>query len=107
MDVAIYEIRVAGHLDNQWSAWFDGLSVAQQPDGTTTIAGVILNQAALHMVLAKVRDLQLDLLEVRLLAQYTFTDPGNSQVDTSSPAPERKDLPNDLSLEAYTHCLIQ
>ena len=61
-----YEILVRGVLDARWSAWFDGLQVSGDPDaGTTTIAGPVVDQAALHGLLAKVRDLGLPLLEVR------------------------------------------
>jgi hypothetical protein len=60
-----YEIRVNGVLDCGWSAWFDGLRVAGDERGQTTIAGAVADQAALHGLLAKVRDLGLELLEVR------------------------------------------
>jgi hypothetical protein len=61
-----YEILVQGVLDGRWSAWFDGLQVSGDADaGTTTIAGPVADQAALHGLLAKVRDLGLPLLEVR------------------------------------------
>jgi hypothetical protein len=60
-----YEIRVNGVLDSGWSAWFDGLQVTSDDRGHTTIAGSITDQAALHGLLAKVRDLGLELLEVR------------------------------------------
>ena len=60
-----YEIRVAGELDARWSAWFDGLEVTSDESGETTIAGPVVDQAALHSLLAKVRDLGLKLLSVR------------------------------------------
>jgi hypothetical protein len=60
-----YEIRVNGVLDSGWSAWFDGLQVTSDERGHTTIAGQVTDQAALHGLLAKVRDLGLELLEVR------------------------------------------
>jgi hypothetical protein len=60
-----YEIRVRGVLDGGWSAWFDGLQVTSNARGQTTIAGPVTDQAALHGLLAKVRDLGLELLEVR------------------------------------------
>jgi hypothetical protein len=61
-----YEILVKGVLDVHWSTWFDGLHVSSDADaGTTTIAGPVADQAALHGLLAKVRDLGLPLLEVR------------------------------------------
>jgi hypothetical protein len=60
-----YEIRVNGVLDSGWSAWFDGLQVISDQHGQTIIAGPIADQAALHGLLAKIRDLGLELLEVR------------------------------------------
>jgi hypothetical protein len=60
-----YEIRVNGVLDTGWSAWFDGLEVTSDDRGETVIAGPVADQAALHGLLAKVRDLGLELLEVR------------------------------------------
>jgi hypothetical protein len=60
-----YEIRVNGVLGSGWSAWFDGLHVTSDEAGQTTIAGPVADQSALHGLLAKVRDLGLELLEVR------------------------------------------
>ena len=60
-----YEIRIRGVLDSGWSAWFDGLRVTSDQHGQTTIAGPVVDQAALHGLLVKVRDLGLELLEVR------------------------------------------
>jgi hypothetical protein len=59
-----YEIRVNGVLGSGWSAWFDGLQVTSDEHGQTTIAGPIADQAALHGLLTKIRDLGLELLEV-------------------------------------------
>ena len=59
-----YDIRVKGHLDGRWAAWFDGLSLTTQNDGTTTIAGPVVDQAALHGVLQKLRDLGVPLVSV-------------------------------------------
>jgi hypothetical protein len=60
-----YQIRVNGVLDSSWSAWFDGLQITSDDRGETAIAGPIVDQAALHGLLAKIRDLGLELLEVR------------------------------------------
>jgi hypothetical protein len=60
-----YEIRVRGVLDSGWSAWFEGLQVTSDQHGQTTIAGPVADQAALHGLLTKIRDLGLELLEVR------------------------------------------
>ena len=59
-----YEIRLTGRLDPHWAAWFDGLTVSQENDGTTVIGGAIADQAALHGVLQRVRDLGLPLVSV-------------------------------------------
>ena len=59
-----YEIRLTGHLHERWAAWFDGLTVAHQDDGTTVISGALADQAALHGVLQRVRDLGLPLISV-------------------------------------------
>ena len=59
-----YEIRLTGRLDAHWAAWFDGLTVSPDGDGTTVIRGPIADQAALHGVLQRVRDLGLPLLSV-------------------------------------------
>jgi hypothetical protein len=61
-----YEIRVRGVLDSRWSDWFDGLELtSDQAGGETRIAGPVADQAALHGLLAKIRDLGLPLLSVR------------------------------------------
>ena len=60
-----YEITVEGILDPRWSAWFDGLQLTSDATGRTTIAGPVADQAALHGLLAKIRDLGLTLLAVR------------------------------------------
>jgi len=59
-----YEIRVDGALDDHWSAWFEGLELRSQPGGVTVIAGEVADQAMLHGLLAKVRDLGLPLISV-------------------------------------------
>ena len=64
-----YEIRIQGHLDNRWSAWLDGLDLFRTDDGTTVLRGSVRDQAALHGLLHKLRDIGLPLLSV------TRTDP--------------------------------
>lgn len=59
-----YEIRLKGHLDARWAAWFDGLSLSHETDGTTILQGPVIDQAALHGVLRKVRDIGLPLISV-------------------------------------------
>ena len=59
-----YQIRVQGHLDRGWSEWFAGLTITHETGGDTTLEGELVDQAALHGVLVKVRDLGLRLLAV-------------------------------------------
>ena len=59
-----YEIRVTGHLGSRWAAWFDGLSLTNEDDGTTVISGSVVDQAALHGLLQKLRDIAVPLLSV-------------------------------------------
>jgi hypothetical protein len=66
-DAGRYEIRLKGHLDARWAAWFDGLALTNETDGTTTIRGPVVDQAALHGLLQKIRDLGLPLVSVTRL----------------------------------------
>lgn len=63
-EAARYEIRLKGHLDARWAAWFDGLRLGLERDGTTVIDGRVADQAALHGLLQKVRDIGLPLISV-------------------------------------------
>jgi len=60
-----YEIRIKGQIDKRWAAWFDGLTVTNTEEGETVLAGPVIDQTALHGLLAQVRDLNLPLLSVR------------------------------------------
>lgn len=64
---ARYEIHLDGHLDQRWSTWFDGLAVIHEADGTTTLRGAVTDQAELHGLLAKVRDLGTTLISVKTI----------------------------------------
>jgi len=63
-----YEIHVRGRLGPEWSAWFNGLTISYEPHGETVLAGPVPDQAALHGILIKIRDLGLPLLSVRRVA---------------------------------------
>ena len=60
----VYEIRIKGHLSRQWTEWFDGLTITLEEDGNTLLTGTEIDQAALHGILKKVRDLGMPLLSV-------------------------------------------
>lgn len=61
---ACYEIRFKGHLDDRWSEWFEGLTITLEDNGDTLLTGPVIDQAALHGLLKKVRDLGLPLVSV-------------------------------------------
>ena len=84
-----YEIRLAGHLDAHWTAWFDGLTVSYKNDGTTVISGQIVDQAALHGLLQKVRDLGLPLVSV---GKVDSDQPSVTTLDALSARPTTKEL---------------
>ena len=63
-DAERYEIRLKGHLAARWAAWFDGLTLSRDDDGTTTLRGQVTDQAALHGLLDKVRDTGLPLVSL-------------------------------------------
>jgi hypothetical protein len=60
----LYEIRLKGHLDDRWADWFEGLSFTHESNGTTILCGPVVDQAALHGLLKKVRNLGIPLLSV-------------------------------------------
>ena len=64
MKPMIYQIRIRGHLDSQWADWFEGLSITRDENGDTLLSGPVADQAALHGLLKKVRDLGMPLVSV-------------------------------------------
>jgi hypothetical protein len=80
-----YRIRIQGHLDRRWTSWFDGLSLTHDADGTTLLEGPVADQAALHGLLTKVRDMGLPLVSVAREgaasegAPTSYPQPPNSQ----------------------------
>jgi hypothetical protein len=60
----VYHIRLKGHLGHQWTDWFEGLTITREDNGETLLAGPVVDQAALHGLLRKVRDLGMVLISV-------------------------------------------
>ena len=71
----LYQIRIKGHLGSQWTDWFEGLTITLEDNGDTLLTGLVVDQAALHGLLKKVRDLGMPLVSVSPL--------GPGQADTS------------------------
>src|SRR5512139_2076813 len=78
----IYQIRIKGQLDSQWTDWFEGLTITPKDNGTTLLTGSAIDQAALHGLLKKMRDLGLPLISINPVepdpAEATSTDPNQS-----------------------------
>ena len=70
-----YEIRIQGHLDSRWIGWFDGMSLTHDSHGTTVIRGPVVDQAALHGLLQKVRDMGLPLVSVTHVGPERANEP--------------------------------
>ena len=64
---ACYQLRVDGHLDDHWSAWFGDLTLSRESDGTTSLRGLVSDQAELHGLLMKIRDLSVTLISVAVV----------------------------------------
>ena len=62
--MTVYEIRIEGHLDQQWSSWFDGMKVFNDANGETVLSGPVTDQASLHSLLIKVHTLNLTLISL-------------------------------------------
>ena len=71
----IYQIRIEGQLDQQWTDWFEGLSITQDQDGKTLLTGPVVDQSALHGLLKKVRDLGMPLVSVNRIETDRCSNP--------------------------------
>jgi hypothetical protein len=69
---ARYELRISGHLDDHWSAWFGGSTLTRESDGTTTLRGPVVDQAALHGLLDRIRDLGVELISVQAVSDPRY-----------------------------------
>ncbi len=78
-----YEIRLKGHLDDRWGEWFEGLTIALEEDGNTLLTGPVIDQAALHGLLRKVRDLGMALISLSPLEHGPSTTLRHEQADQS------------------------
>ena len=89
----VYQIKVKGHLDPEWTDWFEGLTITLEEDGDTLLTGPVIDQAALHGLLKKVRDLGMPLVSVSPLEPGSSTTlplrglGGTGQVDVSNVKP--------------------
>jgi hypothetical protein len=79
----VYQIRIKGHLGREWTDWFDGLTITLEEDGDTLLIGPVIDQAALHGLLKKVRDLGMPLISVSPLEHGPSTTLGTGQADQS------------------------
>ena len=70
-----YEVRVKGRLDSRWAARFDGMSLRPEPGGVTVLRGLVVDQAALHGLLQRVRDIGLPLVSVTRVSDEDHPDP--------------------------------
>jgi len=81
----VYQIRIKGHLGRQWTDWFGGLTITLEDNGETLLTGAVVDQAALHGLLRKVRDLGLPLLSVtRVISNQTVVPDIEYTVEPSS-----------------------
>ena len=79
-----YEIRLKGHLEARWVKWFDGLAITLDENGNTLLSGPVADQAALHGLLKKVRDLGMPLVSVSPVEPGPSTTLGTGQADQSN-----------------------
>jgi hypothetical protein len=77
----VYQIRLKGHLGREWTDWFEGLTITLEEEGYTLLTGPVIDQAALHGLLKKVRDLGMPLVSVSPLKPGPTTTCGTDQTD--------------------------
>jgi len=80
-----YEIRVAGRLASRWSAWFDGLTITSDVDGTTVIRGPLVDQTALHGLIQKLRDVGIPLISLTQIPSHPTPEPPAHQTQGEQP----------------------
>jgi len=80
----VYEIRLKGQLDSRWTDWFEGLTITLEDNGDTLLTGPVVDQAALHGLLKRVRDVGLTLLSVNPVEPGPPTTPGTGQANQSN-----------------------
>lgn len=71
----IYQIRVQGHLGRQWADWFEGLEITPEENGISLLAGAVVDQAALHGILRRIRDLGIELISVNAITSSLNDQP--------------------------------
>ena len=79
-ELLVYQIRIKGHLGSQWADWFGGMTITLEDNGDTLLTGPVVDQAALHGLLKKVRDLGMPLIAVNRVETGPGTKPGTKQV---------------------------
>jgi hypothetical protein len=85
-DHRTYRLRVAGHLDDRWAGWFDGLTITSYDDGTCTLTGEVADQAQLHGILARLRDVGVTLVSLSALDD---DQDGGAGAGVSAPSADR------------------
>jgi hypothetical protein len=75
----LFQIRIQGHLSQQWQDWFEGLRITLEEDGNTLLSGPVVDQSALHGILKKIRDLGIPLLSINSTDPNQSTNPDASQ----------------------------
>jgi hypothetical protein len=79
----VYQIRIKGHLDSQWTDWFEGMTITLEDNDDTLLSGPVIDQAALHGLLKKVRNLGMPLVSVSSVEPRPLTTLGTDQTDGS------------------------